>query len=89
MRVTKDVPAEQAKPVAFTGTLYMTIIPDRWPRRKIHTSIGQAKNAIGYTLRYNQARGGELWEIAEPENILLYSVPPGTHADDLPWRKND
>lgn len=71
---------------------YLTIIPDRNPRQKAHTHLGQAKKAVLYRLIRDElsvpcmvyqwtAKG---WE-------TLWNIPAGTDRKDMPWngsRKN-
>lgn len=52
------------------ATPYLTIIPDRSPVQKTHTSLGHAKNA----LTYDKRREGTLWEWKDGEWSLLYTV---------------
>lgn len=65
---------------------YLTLIPNRNPRQKQHTDLGQAKKAILYRLDqgativdariYRWSNHG--WE-------LLYTIPAGTTRGAMPW----
>lgn len=80
------------------ATPYLTIIPDRSPVQKVHTSLGHAKNA----LTYDKRREGTLWEWNTEQGAweLLYTVtveyvkPPlhearswGHWIQTVPWRE--
>jgi hypothetical protein len=67
---------------------YLTIIPNRIPQQKTHTSLGNAKNAISYKVE----RNGTQWDMAVYEWVdgewsLLWDIPEGTKEHELPWRK--
>lgn len=66
---------------------YISVIKYRSPERKAHMNIGQAKNAVAYSNHYPYVRGGEIWEVTEHGQFLIYDVPQKTHRDELPWRK--
>lgn len=67
---------------------YLTLVPDRTPRQKAHTSLGQAKKAVLFRLDINDKLkypcriykwSGLGWE-------LLWDIPADTTRLDMPWR---
>lgn len=80
-----DTPLQPAQ-----ATPYLTVIPDRLPKQKVHTNLGHAKNAINYrTDAWGQGTPSEclLYEWKDDEWQLLYRVPAGTSKKNLPWNK--
>jgi hypothetical protein len=75
-----------AKPKPPKMPQYASVCPGRNPETK-YQNMGQAKNAVAYTINYG-VRGGEIWEWMPEENdwFLLYDIPKGMMPDDLPWR---
>jgi hypothetical protein len=65
---------------------YATRIDGRKPLFKHHRNLGQAKNAVGYEMQYNRARGGQIFEWFPEGWVIQYDVKPGTPREDLPWR---
>lgn len=66
---------------------YMTIVPGRRPKMKMHIGIGQAKNALAmYGSKFGCVRGGDLYEWRGDGWVRLYSVPENTPDNQLPWR---
>lgn len=70
---------------------YMTVIPERWPRQKLHSTIGQAKAAATtpghrYVGRDQVAKDVAIyeWNSSTEEWDLLYELHTG---DFMPWRK--
>lgn len=75
-------------------TPYLTIIPGRLPRQKMHSTLGHAHNAINTALWQGRNRGvdGSLEEMAVfqftgVEWVEIEHYPVGTKERDLPWRK--
>jgi len=76
--------------MSITPTIspYLTVIPDRSPRKKAHESLGQAQKAIVFRAR---ARNG----LSSPASIykwvdgkgweMLHDFLTGTKKEDLPW----
>ncbi len=66
---------------------YMTIIPWRSPKQKLHNTIGQVKNALVYMNNYNDRIGRDAaayeWNSETQEWDLLWEVHRG---DKVPWR---
>ena len=83
MTQPKLTPPKKSPPTAATR------IYDRSPEWKYHESMGKARSAISYTMQYKTAREGEIWEYVDGEWRLNYECKPGTHVDDLPWRRVD
>jgi hypothetical protein len=78
-------------PNPHTYKPYMTEVKGRRPFRKIHTSIGHAKNALlMYGSVYNTIRGGKLydWNTDTNEWSLLYDIPENSPESKIPWRKS-
>lgn len=70
------------------ATAFLTEIPDRKPKFKIHTSLSLAKSAVGWPVgREQNARGGKVYEIKDNEWSLVYDVAKGTKPEDLPWKR--
>lgn len=70
---------------------YMTVIPTRSPRQKLHGTIGQAKAAAttpGYIYAPRDCAKKDVaiyeWNSATEQWDLLYELRAG---DQLPWRK--
>lgn len=65
---------------------WKTIIEDRWPREKLHKTLGLARSAFsaaGY-----RARPGKLYELrGDNEWHLLFESDGRMSTSDLPWRK--
>lgn len=67
---------------------YLTIIPDRVPRQKVHVNLGQTKKAVLFRLRnetlstpvkaYRWTDSG--WE-------LMWDIAEGTTREGMPWVK--
>lgn len=66
---------------------YLTVIPDRTPRQKAHTSLGQARKAVLFRLDINDKLSlpcriykwsGLGWE-------LLWDIPADTERKAMPW----
>lgn len=82
----------------FIPVPYMTVIPGRTPKQKVHKRISDAKNAFdttkynrisynrpdnGITEHQEQTHGwGQLYEFKDGEWVLLYEVPQPT-ADNI------
>ncbi|QNJ42041.1 hypothetical protein [Streptomyces buecherae] len=75
-------------------TPYATIIPERTPVVRVHTSLRLARLALGWEVpprhgRYRGLRGGELYEHCGGGWELVHRVERGAMPDDLPWRAVD
>lgn len=66
---------------------FLTVIPGRYPKHKVHTGIGQAKNALRYNAWGDRiGRTGQLyeWDASEKGWVLMYDVQCG---DVPPWKE--
>jgi hypothetical protein len=70
---------------------FLTVIPNRHPAQKLHTSLGHAKNAVHARMFYVRNGGYattvpiQLYKYENDDWVLLYDIPSGTRKDDLPW----
>ena len=71
---------------------YLTSIPDRVPRQKPHTALGQAKKAVLFRLGYNPFTGQEellvdcnIYEWTSTGWSPLYTIKAGTTREAMPW----
>lgn len=70
---------------------YLTIIEDRRPVQKMHSSLGHAKNAF----TFDRSRAGTLWEWKDGDWSLLHTITrKRTNTDyysgwkqSIPWHK--
>jgi hypothetical protein len=65
---------------------YLTVIPDRRPVQKVHTGLGQAKNAILFR-DYGRGipRDCQVYEWSNEGWTLLWDIPAGATRDEMPW----
>ncbi|WP_367135726.1 hypothetical protein [Saccharothrix sp. HUAS TT1] len=54
-------------------TAYASRVPDRSPNWKVHTTLGRARAAVGWS-GYGGPRGGEVWKLVDGEWKLLDTV---------------
>lgn len=74
-----------------TMSPYLTIIPDRSPRKKAHESLGQAKKAITFRAHYSRGLPGNsfIYEWVDGKGWeTLHELAAGTKREDLPWNPN-
>lgn len=65
---------------------YLSIIPDRQPRRKLHEDIGQAKKAVLYRLnREKLSVPCRVFEWKGNSWVELWNIEAGTAREDMPW----
>lgn len=69
---------------------YMTVIPSRRPKEKLHKSLGHVKNALNGKF-YSYARGAyedmQAYEWIDNAWVLLYDVKEGDA--EPPWREGE
>lgn len=71
---------------APTMSPYLSIIPDRSPRKKAHESLGQAKKAVLYRLSSNELQVPCIvYEWKDNTWTELWRVEAGTKRSELPW----
>jgi hypothetical protein len=73
------------------ATPYLTVIPDRLPKQKVHASLGHAKNAINYRDQWRTGIPSDcvIFEWKDDAWQVLYEIPKGTHGGDMPWNKEN
>lgn len=74
---------------APTMSPYLTVIPDRSPRKKVHESLAQARKAINYRSNHRMGLPGTcfLYQWVDGKGWeTLHELPAGTRTEDLPWR---
>ena len=78
---------DELSPVNITP--FMTVIPTRRPKNKLHTSRAQARGAISYQIPWSSGArvDMELHEFIDGKWVLIEDVPKGTKYQDLSWRK--
>lgn len=86
--MSDNKPAPPAPPT-FRPPTHATYIPDRNPKWKYHSNIGQAKNACSYMRRESY-----LYEIVEGELKELYHITPSGAgwrwgSEEMPWNNTD
>ena len=76
--------------------IYLSVIPTRNPKEKIHIGLGRAKAAISGRKTYRAwspekgtlyyfRNGGKIYKLNGNEWELLYDIKPGANYEDLPW----
>jgi hypothetical protein len=70
---------------------YLTIIPDRVPRQKAHTNLGQAKKAVLFRLRDDGDEGLstpiKVYKWTDSGWELMWDIAEGTPREAMPWVK--
>lgn len=65
---------------------YLSIIPDRHPKRKLHDNLGLAKKAVLYRLnRERLSVPVHVYEWKDGTWKPLWSIEAGTAREDMPW----
>ena len=70
------------------GSPYLSVVPDRSPRRKAHPTLGQAKNALQYRRSYyhdGYSVDIAIYEYRDNAWHLLYEVAKGEKV--APWER--
>ena len=70
---------------------FLTVIPGRTPKQKLHANIGHAKLAIRNAMPYSPTKGCyydmQMFEWKDGAWALLHDFPSGTTTLELPWVK--
>ena len=67
---------------------YLTVIPDRSPRQKVHTDVQQARKAILYRVGGNADTlkvGCKVYKWTAQGWETLWDIPAGTDRKAMPW----
>lgn len=65
---------------------YLSIIPDRHPKRKLHDNIGLAKKAVLYRLRGEELSVPcQVYEWKADTWKSLWNIEAGTKREEMPW----
>jgi len=70
------------------ATPYLSVIPDRHPRQKVHANLGHAKNAVIYRDQWRRGIPEDcvIFEWKNDQWQVLYEIPKGTRGDAMPWQ---
>ena len=85
---------EQQFPSPYQMYPYLTDVPLRRPRQKLHENLGHAKNSVAVMYGYDYdtgqrtVRGGQIyeWNPLHSQWELIYDVAYETPSDKLPWK---
>lgn len=67
---------------------YLTIIPDRVPRQKAHTNLGQTKKAVLFRLREDAlSTPVKVYKWTDSGWELMWDIAEGTPRGSMPWAK--
>ena len=66
---------------------YLSVVPGRFPDKKIHHSLSHARAAISNACYHSLHQDCQIYEYTASGWQLLENVPKGTHKDHLPWKK--
>lgn len=80
--------ADQDYDDPFDGAPYLTIVPNRTPREKVHKNLGLAKGAISHHTAYGSYYEFVMYKFVDGRWVRILTVPRGTKSEDLPWRKD-
>ena len=74
-------------PTAPKAPRFLTVIPARIPEQKLHTSIGNAKNAVSFRVGYSSGAVCDMaiYEWVNDAWVQRFDIPDGTKFKDLPW----
>lgn len=81
--------ATDLKPKTPAAPPFLTIIPSREPREKVHLNIGHAKNAVSQKVHYTRGAWTDMaiFRQNDGEWQLLYAIDEGTQYEGVPWVK--